>query len=168
LGGSSSNFDFDDFNLDFRRHVLDLVENKIQPDDPYPFCGIRLRVFIEYSDDDDLGSVGNKVIMDLDPENRWIVLDFLYHLSSEYLEILRRDFKDHQDKKKDKAQDVLKFLRENHKKYFKFARRSLQFDHNARKVKESIFVDLIKESVSIDDIISFKRIAARLGFKQGN
>lgn len=161
LSSSNSSFDFDDFNLDFRQHVLALAENKIQPDDPYPFCGIRLRIFIEYSDDDDLGNVGNKVIMDLDPDNKWIVLDFLYHLSSEYLEILRRDFKAHQDKKKNKAQDVVKFLRENHRAYFKVARRSLQFDHAARKVQEDIFVDLIKESIRIDDIISFKRIAAR-------
>lgn len=161
LSSSNSSFEFDDFNLDFRQHVLALAENKIQPDDPYPFCGIRLRVFIEYSDDDDLGNVGNKVIMDLDPENKWIVLDFLYHLSSEYLEILRRDYKAHEDKKKDKAQDVLRFLRENHRAYFKVARRSVQFDHAARKVQEDIFVDLIRESVHLDDIIAFKRIAAR-------
>jgi predicted ATP-dependent endonuclease of OLD family len=161
LSSSNASFDFDDFNLDFRQHILALAENKIQPDDPYPFCGIRLRVFIEYSDDDDLGNVGNKVIMDLDPDNKLIVLDFLYHLTSEYLEILRRDFKAHQEKKKDKAQDVLKFLRENHREYFKVARRSVQFDHAARKVQEDIFVDLIKESIRIDDIISFKRIAAR-------
>lgn len=161
LGSSQSSFDFEDFNLDFRQHVAALAENEIQPDDPYPLCGIRLRLFIEYSDDDDLGNVGNKVIMDLDPDNKWIVLDFLYHLSSEYLEILRRDFKSHQDKKKDKAQSVIKFLRENHREYFKVARRSVQFDHIAQKVQEDIFVDLIKESIRIDDIISFKRIAAR-------
>lgn len=161
LSSSNSSFDFDDLNLDFRQHVLALAENKIQPDDPYPFCGIRLRVFIEYSDDDDLGNVGNRVIMDLDPDNKWIVLDFLYYLSSEFLEILRRDFKAHQDKKKDKAQDVLKFLRENHREYFKVARRSVQFDHATGKVQEDTFVDLIKESIRIDDIISFKRIAAR-------
>lgn len=161
LNSSNTSFDLDDFNLDFRRYVLALAENKIQPAAPYPFCGIRLRVFIEYSDDDDLSNVGNKVIMDLDPNNRWIVLDFLYHLSSEFLEILRRDFKAHQDKKKDKAQDVLKFLRENHREYFKVARRSVQFDHTTGKVQEDTFVDLIKESIRIDDIISFKRIAAR-------
>ncbi len=161
LTNSNAGFDFDDFNLDFRQQVLDLVEGKIEPDHPYPFCGIRLRLFIEYSDDDDLSTVGNKVIMDLDPDNKWIVLDFLYHLPSEYLEILRRDFKAHRDKKKDKAQDVLKFLRENHREYFKVARRSVRFDHTTGKVQEDTFVDLIKESIRIDDIIAFKRIAAR-------
>nr|WP_223843760.1 ATP-dependent endonuclease [Gluconobacter oxydans] len=161
LGNSNSTFDFDDFNLDFRRHILALAENKVQLDHPDQFCGIRLRVFIEYSDDDDLGNVGNKVIMDLDPENKWIVLDFLYHLSSEYLQMLRRDFEDHKEKKKDKAQDILKFLRKNHKDYFKISKRSLQFDPSARKVQEEIFVDLVKESIRIDDIISFKHIAAR-------
>jgi predicted ATP-dependent endonuclease of OLD family len=99
--------------------------------------------------------------MDLDPDNKWIVLDFLYHLSSEHLEILRRDFKAHQDRKKDKAQDILKFLRDNHREYFKAAKRSVLFDYASQTVQEDIFVDLIKESVRIDDIISFKRIAAR-------
>lgn len=160
LASLNPSFDFDDFSLDFQQDILALTESRIQPNDPYPFCGIRLRTFIEYSDDDDLGNVGNKVIMDLDPDNKWIVLDFLYHLSSENLEILRRDFKTHQEKKKDKAQDALKFLRENHREYFKAARRSVQFDPAAKRVQEDIFVDLIKESIRIDDIISFKRIAA--------
>lgn len=44
---------------------------------------MSLRLFIEYADTDNLGNVGDKVIMDLDPDNHQIVLDFLYHLPAE-------------------------------------------------------------------------------------
>ncbi len=161
LGSASPRFELDDFNIDFQKHLVELTQNKLQPADPYPFCGLALRVFIEYSDVDDLANVGNKVIMDLDPNNRWIVLDFLYHISQENLEILRRDYKAHQDKKAEKAKDALQFLRENHGRYFRLARRSVQFDHLKKTVQEDVFVDLIKEAIRIEDIISFKRINAR-------
>ena len=161
LGSASPRFELDDFNIDFQKHLVELTQNKLQPADPYPFCGLALRVFIEYSDVDDLANVGNKVIIDLDPNNRWIVLDFLYHISQENLEILRRDYKAHQDKKAEKAKDALQFLRENHGRYFRLARRSVQFDHLKKTVQEDVFVDLIKEAIRIEDIISFKRINAR-------
>lgn len=99
--------------------------------------------------------------MDLDPENRWIVLDFLYHLSSENLDLLKRDYKVHCDKKGLKAKDALSFLQENHNHYFRLARRSVQFDHLTKKVQEDTYVDLIKEGVRVEEIISFKRINAR-------
>lgn len=161
LGGTNPKFEFDDFNLEFQKRLVELTENKAQPADPYPFCGMALRVFIEYSDDDDLANVGNKVIMDLDPDNRWIVLDFLYHLSQENLEILRRDYKAHCDKKAAKAKDALQFLRENQNRYFKIARRSVLYNHLTANPVEEEFVDLIKEAIRIEDIISFKRINAR-------
>jgi putative ATP-dependent endonuclease of the OLD family len=157
-------FDFDDFNTDFQQHLIDLLEEKVQPDEPYPFCGISLRLFIQYDDHDDLANVGNAVIMDLDPENRWIILDFLYQLSPENLSSIKRAFQEHKDKKlKDgkKAKDARKFLREEQGKYFKPARRSVRFDHITGTVQEDDYVDLLNEAVRFDDIISFKRINAR-------
>ncbi|MCZ7936359.1 ATP-dependent nuclease [Agrobacterium salinitolerans] len=157
-------FDFDDFNTDFQQHLIDLLEEKVQPDAPFPFCGISLRLFIQYDDHDDLANVGNAVIMDLDPENRWIILDFLYQLSPENLSSIKRAFQEHKDKKlKDgkKAKDARKFLREEQGKYFKPARRSVRFDHITGTVQEDDYVDLLNEAVRFDDIISFKRINAR-------
>ncbi|MBA3998784.1 MAG: ATP-dependent endonuclease [Candidatus Accumulibacter sp.] len=161
LVSANPRFELDDFNIDFQKHLVELTENKVQPADPFPFCGVSLRLFIEYGSGDDLANVGNKVIMDLDPENRWIVLDFLYHLSPENLDILKRDYKAYRDKKGLKAKDALPYLRENHSRYFKLARRSIQFDHMTNTVQEDAYVDLIKERISVEDIISFKRINAR-------
>ncbi|PKA43274.1 ATP-dependent endonuclease [Rhizobium sullae] len=163
-GSGNARFDFDDFNTDFQQHLADLLIANVQPVDPFPFCGISLRLFIQYGDHDDLANVGNAVVMDLDPQNRWIVLDFLYQLSSENLASMLRDFHAYNDKKqKDgkKTKDARKFLREEHGKYFKVAKRSVRFDHVTETVQEGEYVDLMKEAIRVDDIVSFKRINAR-------
>ena len=160
-GANNVRFEIDDFNTELQKHLSELIEGKVQPAEPYPMIGISLRVFIEYRADDDLANVGNKVIMDLDPDNHVIVLDFLYHLAPENLAAIKRDFEVHKNKKGAKAKTALDYLREEHRRYFKFARRSVQFDHVAEVVLEESYVDLIKENIRIDDIISFKRINAR-------
>ena len=160
-GGHSARFELDDFNIDLQKHLKELLEDKVQLAEPYPMCGIALRLFIEYGPSDDLANVGNKIIMDLDPENRWIILDFLYQLAQENLIALKRDFKAHKDKKCGKAKGALGFLREEHGKYFRVARRSVHFDHLTGVVQEDNYVDLIEENIRIDDVIYFKRINAR-------
>ncbi|WP_377703214.1 ATP-dependent endonuclease [Pseudoduganella sp. UC29_71] len=168
LGGAQARFELDDFNIDFQKHLVELAENRVQPDDPYPFCGISLRLFIEYGSDDDLANVGNKVIMDLDPDNRWIILDFLYHLPSENLDILKRDFAAQRTKKGPKAKEALAFLQDSFGRYFKVSRRSVRFDHITQSVQEATYVDLAKEEVRVEDIISFKRINARRSVSNKN
>nr|WP_255523130.1 ATP-dependent endonuclease [Xenorhabdus sp. PB62.4] len=161
LNSTNPHFELDDFNIEFQDYLIEIIEDKSFPTKPLE---ISLRLFIEYDDNDDLANVGNKIIMDLDPENNWIVLDFLYHLSPDNLEILKRDYIAHcnkRDKKGAKAQPILDFLRENHSHYFKLARRSIQYDHLTREVQEDSYIDLIKEGIRFDDIISFKRINAR-------
>jgi putative ATP-dependent endonuclease of OLD family len=162
LGGSgNARFELDDFNIEFQMYLGDLIDGKIQPADPTAICGISLRLFIDYGVDDDLANVGNRVIMDLDPANRTIVLDFHYHLAQENLAAMRRDFIAHKAKKGAKAGNATDYLRDEHRRYFKNARRSVQFDHLTSSVVEDNYVDLIKENIPIDDIISFKRINAR-------
>jgi predicted ATP-dependent endonuclease of OLD family len=160
-GGTNAHFELDDLNIDLQTHLVNLLDGKVEPADPFPMCGISLRLFIEYGTNDDLAAVGNKVIMDLDPDNKWIVMDFLYHLAQENLATMIRDFKAHKDKKGENAKNALDYLKKEHRAYFKIARRSLQFDHLTSTVQEDNYVDLIKENIRIEDIISFKRINAR-------
>ncbi|WP_118986618.1 ATP-dependent nuclease [Photorhabdus sp. CRCIA-P01] len=159
LSSKNPHFELDDFNIDFQKDLVKLIENDIIPTEP--FLGVSLRLFIKYEEDDDLANVGNKIIMDLDPENNWIVLDFLYQLSPENLNFLKRDYIAHCKKKGVKAQSALDFLRENHSRYFKLARRSIQFDYVSQTAQEDYYVDLIKEGIRFEDIISFKHINAR-------
>ena len=61
-------FTFDDFNTDFKEDLKSRIENPQRDGEEYLLPGISLKLFIEYDEHDDLSNIGNKVIMDLDPE----------------------------------------------------------------------------------------------------
>lgn len=168
LGGIAPRFELDDFNLDFQLHLAKVLAAEAELADPTAICGISLRLFIDYGPGDDLANVGNKVIMDLDPDNRTIILDFHYHISAESLAAMQRDFLAQNAKKGEKAATAAEFLRQEHRRYFSVARRSVQFDHLTNSVVENSYVDLIKEKIAIDDIISFKRVNARRSVSNQN
>ena len=159
--GAKPRFELDDFNLDFQSYLERILIGEAAPANPAAICGISLRLFIDYGPDDDLANVGNKVIMDLDPANRTIILDFHYHLAPENMTAMQRDFAAQRMKKGEKAATAADFLRAEHRRYFSISRRSVQFDHLTSSVVEDNYVDLIKEKIAVDDIISFKRINAR-------
>ena len=159
--GGTPRFEIDDFNLEFRTYLEEALVAEKNPVDPAVICGVTLRLYIEYGVNDDLANIGNKIIMDLDPANRTIILDFHYHIALENMAAMRRDFALQREKKGEKAATAGDFLRAEHRSYFSFARRSVQFDHLEKTVVEENYVDLIKEKISVDDIISFKRINAR-------
>lgn len=165
LGGSlTPKFEFDDFNVDLQTTLPSLIQDEVPTPEAFGFCGILLRLFIEYDSDDDLANVGDKVIMDLDPDNRWIVLDFLYHLPYAGLLDIRKAFSAHRQKKTEASKapkSASDFVREEFRHHFKIARRSLRFDHREEAVVEDDFIDLIKENVRVDDIVAFKHINAR-------
>jgi predicted ATP-dependent endonuclease of OLD family len=163
-GTATTRFEFDDFNTELQTRLRDLLEGEPRSPDAFSFCGISLRLFIEYADADDLANVGDKVIMDLDPDNRWIILDFLYYLPEESLASFRNAFAAHKEKKTKagkSSKSTSEFVREEFRNYFRLARRSLRFDHITGAVVEDNYVDLIKENIRIDNIIAFKRINAR-------
>lgn len=169
LSRGTPRFDLNDFNVDFQAHIERLLKGEIEPEDPYPFCGISLRLHITYGENDDLANVGKKVVMDLHPDNNTIILDYLYHLPPENLEVMRRDYhaiitrkkKKQQEKDQEQEQATHDFLREFHSNYFVVSRRSVYFDHVTKVVMDDNFVDLIKEQINLDDVIAFKWINAR-------
>ncbi len=85
-------FSVDDFNLVFKTLLnAIIVGDDVLAETDYPFTGIKLKLFIEYKEADNLANI-SRVMMDLDPENNVVVLGFDYSLAySDYLN-LRRDF----------------------------------------------------------------------------
>ena len=183
-GTAPKRFTFDDFNIDLKDQIKFLVENGITKSSvPHfiskkdkkeilgnnfdgskiNFIGISLKIFIEYDDLDDLSNIGNKVIMDLDPENTTVVLAFEYSLSEDNFKKLKTEYKQHCDQKKGKKKELFSYLNDKHKDYFNLSRKSLQYDLKTKKEDESIFTDLDKEKILIDKIISFKVIDAKRG-----
>lgn len=164
-------FSFDDFNIDFKNEIKTLVENPLEVDEVFEQKGIKLKVFIEYNEDDDLSNV-SRVMMDLDPNNNFIVLCFEYVIDLEKLNELRIDyneftkkeaikFKKKKDDEPKSLKDLFYFLKANHQDYFTFAKKSIEFDLSSNEENELNFIDLIKEKISIKEIINFKFISAK-------
>ncbi len=164
-------FSFDDFNIDFKNEIKALVENPVADDGSFEQKGIKLKLFIEYNEEDNLSNI-SRVMMDLDPDNNFIVLGFEYVLDFEKLNKLRSDYDEFTrkealkiKKKKDDEPKFLKdlfyFLKANHQDYFVFAKKSIEFDLGTNEENELNFIDLIKEKISIKEIINFKFISAK-------
>jgi len=159
-----NSFSFDDFNITFKEELKSIIENQDTQSESPTSLGISLKLFIEYDEHDDLSNIGNKVIMDLDPENKVVVLAFEYLLSEEKLKVLKRDYKVYCDKRvteEKKEKDIFSFLKEHHTSYFQISRKSLQYNTELQKEDETVFTDLKKENIQLDKIISFKWISAR-------
>ena len=175
LGQSEKNkFSFDDFNIEFKKELKDLIESKepIAEQDYKKRLGIKLRLFIEYTEADNLANI-SQVMMDLDPDNNVIVLGFEYAMDfTEYLQI-RKEYKEFEAKEKAKEKEkkdnksdyvvrsVYDFLQLYYKDYFKLNRHSLAYDLVTKLISEDNSIDLINEKISIADIINFKYISAK-------
>jgi predicted ATP-dependent endonuclease of OLD family len=88
-------FSFNDFNISFKKDLKKLIENSPLSEDEFvklPKYGIKLKIFIEYFDEDCLSNISN-IMMDLDPDNNMVVLGFEYILEfKEYEQMGRISF----------------------------------------------------------------------------
>lgn len=160
---------FDDFNIEYKKYLKQILESD-EPisDHGFGLEGIKLRIFIEYFDNDYLANI-SKVMMDLDPNNNVIVLDFEYSIDyTNYIRMRRgfREFVDHESKKESerkgyKKLDFHDFMKSGHSEYFKYYKRSLFFDVKVGIEDDDIFIDIDKEGISVSDIINFKFISAK-------
>jgi len=151
---NSKEFCFDDFNIDFKEELKNIIENPIS-DDTYEQVGVKLEIFIEYDEKDNLSNI-SKLMMDLNPDNKKILLSFEYVLTLDKLKELKEDFvkfEQEQIAKKTKK-DLFVFLKENHSDYFKIFKKTIDIDDNRN------FIDLEKAKISISDVINFQFIKA--------
>jgi predicted ATP-dependent endonuclease of OLD family len=161
-------FYFDDFNIDFKKELKSLIEGDFIAENDYKAKGIKLKLFVQYTETCNLENI-SRVMMDLDPDNNYVVLGFEYLLPFEKYAEIRKDyheFKMRENMKHDENEDykpksLYDFLRQNHTDYFKIYRKSIEIDKNTQIVNEANFIDLDKEMISIKDIINFKYISAR-------
>jgi predicted ATP-dependent endonuclease of OLD family len=155
----NQSFSFDDFNSDFK----DELKTKVESGDDNGYFAISLKLFIEYDDTDDLSNIGNSVIMDLDPDNKTVVLAFEYKLDDfNKLVIDYNDFKTKENTKPEEIQkDFFYFMNQNHKNYFSLYTKSIEFNNTTKIENDKVFIDLKKEKVQIDKIINFKMIDAK-------
>jgi len=162
-------FLIDDFNLSFKKDLGSKLDdaNNIEEEN-YTSLGIKLKMYILYDENDDLSNL-SRVMMNLDDNNKYIVLSFDYSLGyGDYTLIKQKyhDFKINEaTKERTKAgytvKDLHYFLTENHKDYFKINKKSLDFDLTNNEANDHKSIDIIKENINLSDIINFKWISAR-------
>jgi predicted ATP-dependent endonuclease of OLD family len=170
LGQSDRNkFSFDDFNIDFKKELKAKIEaDEAISEEDYKRLGIRLRLFIEYAETDNLSNV-SRVMMDLDPDNYFIVLGFEYTMDFTGYSRIRKEYREFEAKEKEKKQakqdysirSVYDFLRLHQMDYFRINKRSLAYDPDTKQASEYPSIDLDTEKISITDIINFKYISAK-------
>lgn len=156
-----SKFSYDDLNIDFKNELEVLIKSENTPKE-FPPKGIKLKIFIEYDEKDDLSNV-SRVLMDLDPENNKIVLGFEFTVSySDFLK-LKSDYATFaiNEKKKNRTRDINDFLKQELYSYFHIQKKSFEFDLKINQANELNFIDLERDGISIRDIINFKYISAR-------
>lgn len=162
-----SKFSYDDFNIDFKNELEDLIKSADVTDE-FPSKGIKLKIYIEYTDTDDLSNV-SRVLMDLDPDNNNIVLGFEYTVSYDDFLKIKADYggfaasenAKNVKKKEYKPRELKDFLKQNLEAYFKTHKFSFEYDIVANRITETKPIDLLSENINLKDIISFKYISAR-------
>lgn len=159
-------FSFDDFNIEFKKELeAIIIDPNIKPEVDYKHLGIKLKLFINYNETDNLSNIG-LVMMDLDPLNNVIVLGYEYILTFQNYLQLRKEYSEfliHEGtKKNDDRNYIIKsiyhFLHINHSKFFIPSKKTFEYDRIAKKVNENNFISLINED---KDIINFKYISAK-------
>ncbi|MBW7455095.1 ATP-dependent endonuclease [Paenibacillus sepulcri] len=170
---SSNTFTLDDFNIEFQKEMQIRIESMEQR--PYSYLGISLKLFIQYNDKDDLSNV-SKLMLDLDPANKTIVLKFEYSLLEEDFKKLKVDYQEYKhiiDNKYSKLnldisdipslhkKTLNDFLKINHKKYFKLLKKSIGYNVHTDTEVDTEYIDLMKSKISIDKVLNFKMISAK-------
>lgn len=164
-----SKFSYDDFNIDFKKKLEGMIKSSdALVENDFVAMGIKLKIFIKYNADDDLSNV-SRVLMDLDPDNDKIVLGFEYiinyndfqKMKSDYAIFTASETKKVKEGNKTKQKELKEFLKKELDHYFHIQKLSFEYDIVGNKVNQDKFIDLIKEGISLKDIINFKYISAR-------
>lgn len=155
------NFEYFDFSISFQKKFYEVIkgadsfgENEL--------TGIRLDMYIEYDEDDNLANI-SKLMLDLDPNNKTIVLRFDYTINIK-LDKLREDFENYKNDRKHliiEEDAFIKFISKNHKKYFEFNQYSVLYNYKKGSIDNKIFKILDKKDGYLSKIISFSYISAK-------
>ena len=159
----TKSFSYNDFNIDFKKDLKRIVEEETIDEEDYTPEGIKLKIFIEYTETDNLANI-SRVLMDLDPNNNMIVLGFEYALSYENINIIKSDYQEYKNRpnsSEENADIFNEFLEKEYTNYFKINKYSFEYNISEKKLNEKNFTRLDDENISIKNIINFKYISAK-------
>jgi len=150
----SENITYDDFNIELRSSLENILlgEQDIGDEEPYVPLGIQLKLYIKYSESDDLSKISS-LIMNLDPDDDNVLLSFEYKISFGKLNELKSTYIEQAEKFDNKPR---LFLKEKLSEYFgPIIKKSLLYGD------ENQFIDLHKERINLKDILAIQFITAK-------
>lgn len=181
INSEKSKITSEDFNLVFKNELKDLIE------DPYrkteeefekigKDIGIKLRLVIEYFEKDDLSNICN-VMMNLDPDNNFVVLGFDFVINYDRYKKFRNDYSEFRLNEKGKFEkgkfepiketEIIKstyterdfnyFFKQNFTEYFKLFKAPLEWNIIENCITEATVVG----NENFKEIINFKSIKAK-------
>ena len=159
----TKSFSYNDFNIDFKKDLKRIVEEETIDEENYTPKGIKLKIFIEYTETDNLANI-SRVLMDLDPKNNMVVLGFEYALSYENIKKLKSDYQEYKNRPNSSEEntDIFnEFLEKEYTNYFKINKYSFEYNIGKKELNEKNFIRLDDENISIKNIINFKYISAK-------
>lgn len=184
INSEKSKFTSEDFNLVFKNELKTLIEDTYQKTEKEfekigKDIGIKLRLVIEYFETDDLSNICN-VMMNLDPENNFVVLGFDFVINYDRYKKFRNDYSEFRLNEKRKFEigkiesieeteetEIIKstyterdfnyFFKQNFTEYFKLFKSPLEWDNCKKEIIEATVVG----NENFKDIINFKSIKAK-------
>ena len=145
---------YEDFNIELRSLLEKILlgDQEIGAQEQYIPFGIQLKLFIKYSESDDLSMI-SPLIMSLDPDDDNVVLSFEYKIPFDKLSELKLKYIEESDNFDNRPH---LFLKEKMADYFgPIIKKSLL--HN----DENQFLDLHKERINLKDILGIQFINAK-------
>ena len=142
---ASNVFNFEDFSIEFQKEILETIANKLD-EKKYTVLKLDMKLFIERNEEDSLENISD-LILDLDPNNKTIILCFEYELNFSNYKKLIDDFENHH------IENVHEFLKKHHKAYFNLKRKVVDIKD------ENNFIEV--EDSKIQKIINVQTISAK-------
>lgn len=157
------NIRVDDFNLDFKKTLVETLKNEEEiSEKDYQEDGVKIRLYIEYNDSDDLSNVG-LIMMDLDENNNFVVLGYDYVLPYDAYKRLREKARENAKKHDSSVEDEIEsLLDKNITNYFVLRKKSIAYDIAKGSVDEENYLDLrTRPQFHEDALISIGYIDAK-------
>ena len=149
---NSSKIMWEDVNLSKQRELYENIKDSTKVIDR--FESIRLQLFIEYNDNDNYANI-QKFIMDLNPENNIIILEFVVLIDENKISklqdfILQKNLND--------FNSFSKFMKKNFSEFFTLQKYSRRYDPDLQNVTEDKSEQL--ENKDIQKLIKITGIQA--------
>jgi putative ATP-dependent endonuclease of the OLD family len=154
------NFEYFDFSISFQNKLYNVI-NGTDTFSENELTGIQIDIYIEYDEKDNLSNISN-LLLDLDPNNKTVILRFLYSLK-ENISILKDDFAKYNKERNvlEPKETYIKFMCKRHKQYFEFKKYSVLYDCKTNIINNKIFKFLDNKDIDISKLIALNYVGAK-------